>query len=342
MPEFIKALQAEVIQKKNLLNEPITSIYFGGGTPSKLSTADLRSILDTISKHYSIKPDAEINIEVNPEDLTDDYAASLKSMGFNRISIGIQSFQEEDLKMMNRAHNREQALHALDILQKTSFQKISADLMYGLPRATNEQLIENIQTIHQFGIEHLSCYSLTVEEKTKLKRLIDRGSIDMIPENGNILHYEALIETTQVLGYEQYEISNFAQHQKYAQHNTAYWFGESYLGFGPGAHSFYNQKRTWNISNLNQYIKGVLEHEAYEEEEDLTAENKTNEYIMTSLRTKWGMDLNKLNQWLSYPNHKEITSLIQDGYLATNPDGNIVLTHEGKMIADHIIMQLMV
>lgn len=340
--QFVQYLIQEIKYKKTLLEEPINTIYFGGGTPSQLSIEDIHQILETIYHHYSIANHPEISFEANPDDISKAFAIALRSAGINRMSIGIQSFVEKELILMNRSHTSHQAVSALENLIDAGFENINADLIYGLPESTEMGLKENLKILHQINIPHLSCYSLTIEEKTKLHRLVREKKVGMIAEETNIKQYHTLIETTYQYGFEQYELSNFAKNERYSQHNTAYWFGKPYLGFGPSAHSYYNKKRSWNVSNLIAYNKGIEELNPNQEEEILTEENTYNEYIMTRLRTKWGISISELNHILPAQNLHQLAILEEEGYVGQLTNKNYILTQEGKLLADQIILKLMV
>jgi oxygen-independent coproporphyrinogen-3 oxidase len=340
--QFVQNLIQEIKNKKTLIDEPISTVYFGGGTPSQLSIDNIHQIVETISKYYSLANHPEITFEANPDDISREFAINLKAIGINRVSIGIQSFIEKELKLMNRSHSSIQAISALENLLDAGFDNINADLIYGLPESTEAGLRENLRILHQLNIPHLSCYSLTVEEKTKLHRLVREKKVSMIAEETNIRQYHTLIETTRQYGFEQYELSNFAKNEKYSQHNTAYWFGKPYLGFGPSAHSYYNKRRSWNISNLISYNKGIEQHKPIQEEEALTEENIFNEYIMTRLRTKWGINTSDLDKIFSNQNHHQLKVLIEEGYIDQLTNKNYILTQEGKILADQIILRLMV
>ena len=339
--KFIRALNLEIHNASKHFKFPIETIYFGGGTPSILSIKNLSSIISTIKSHYAILPNCEFSIEVNPDDIHQEYLTGLNELGFHRISIGIQSFFDDDLKAMNRSHDKLQGLNALNLLSQNNF-KINADLIYGMPHSTTNQLKENIKIIHDAGISHLSCYSLTVEEKTKLHRLIQNKEIQLPKELNNIAQYSTLIETTEFYGFEQYEISNFAKNKEYSKHNMGYWFGKYYYGLGPSAHSYFDGKRSWNISNLNAYIEGIESKKIIQEEELLTKENIVNEYIITRLRTKWGINLSELIEIMPYNKTDIIKELEANKMITFIENNNIVLTQKGKIIADQIILQLMV
>lgn len=304
--EMVIALRDEIQLRKDELGGTVETIYFGGGTPSLLSMAELRILLDEIYKNYEVSPDAEITLEANPDDLIMEDAttveepiinkfALLKELGINRLSIGIQSFYEEDLEFMNRAHTNLQALECIEEAKKY-FLDFSIDLIYGIPGMTNKRWAKNVKTAIDMGVPHLSCYALTVEPKTALKKFIDMGKVPPINEDLAREHYETLVDMTAAAGYKNYEFSNFGLPGFRSKNNTAYWEGKPYLGIGPSAHSFNGENRSWNIANNSKYIKSIEAGELPSEQETLTKVDKYNEYIMTGLRTEKGVSLRNVEE----------------------------------------------
>ena len=326
------------LRKDYLEGEPIETIYFGGGTPSLLPSKDHRVLIEKISSIFKIPPNAEITLETNPDDISEEQLKDWKEAGINRLSIGIQSFFEEDLKWMNRAHTAGQALDSLQAAVK-HFNNITVDLIYGTPLLTNEKWKKNIDRVITEGIVHLSCYALTVEPKTALYKLIkEQRTADIDPDKQSE-QFLLLMQWMEEAGYEHYEISNFAKPGFISRHNSSYWRGKKYLGIGPSAHSFDGASRQWNISNNNIYIdsieKGIIPYE----KEILTSTQQLNEYIMTSLRTMEGLDLNQVENALGRKLRTGSRKFIERGLMAEEK-GHLKLTKEGKLLADGIAAEL--
>ncbi|MGF6926394.1 putative oxygen-independent coproporphyrinogen III oxidase [Chitinophaga sp. W2I13] len=284
-------LQEITLQKDYLAQAPVHTIYFGGGTPSLLKEEELAALLSHLRATFAVAEDAEITLEANPDDLTAEKLAHLKAAGINRLSIGVQSFHEEDLTWMNRAHNSRQALDCIKQAQDLGFQNITIDLIYGGPTLTNEGWEQNVKQAIALGIPHLSCYALTVEPGTALDQFIKKKKMAATDPDKAAQHFEMLMEWLGAAGYEHYEISNFALPGWQSQHNSSYWQGKPYLGLGPSAHSFNGASRQWNIANNAQYIKSITAGTVPFEIESLTTAMQFNEYIMTSLRTSAGCNL---------------------------------------------------
>ncbi len=341
--DMIAALVKELqIQKEYLQGAQLNSIYFGGGTPSLLTAEELRQIFSKIQQCYDVAPDAEITLEANPDDLTEDYVQELKDSPINRLSIGIQSFAEEDLKFMNRAHNAGQALRCLELVRKSGFDNITADLIYGSPTTSDEQWSHNIQKLLDFDVPHLSCYCLTVEPGTALDYFVRKGKAHPVDELKAARQFEVLMDTLFEKEFLHYEISNFARPGFLAQHNSNYWKAVSYLGVGPSAHSFDGASRQWNVANNAKYLKAIASGDNFYEIETLSLSDRYNEYIMTSLRTMWGSDLVKINQLdPTFGDHflASITPFLQQGEM-TEENGIYRLTRAGKLLADHISASL--
>ncbi|WAC41316.1 radical SAM family heme chaperone HemW [Pedobacter sp. SL55] len=338
--EMVKAICKEIIFKKNrLAQQQIGSIYFGGGTPSVLPTAALQQILATIENHFSISSDAEITLEANPDDLTALKIAELRKLPVNRFSIGTQSFFNEDLVWMNRAHNAQEATDCIKRSQDAGFENLTIDLIYGYPLLTNEKWKTNIQTAIELQVPHLSAYSLTVEAKTALANAIEKGKQPDISDEQSAEQFMMLVDTVTASGFEHYEISNYSLPGKYAVHNTNYWRGVAYLGIGPSAHGFDGHDRYINIANNAKYMESLFKGELLETVEQLSSTDKFNEYVMTSLRTMWGLNLEKVASDFGKNYVDQIQKLMKnfvaDGQLLN--EGNVIkLTNKGKLFADGI------
>ena len=318
------------------------TIYFGGGTPSLLSPEELKMIFETIYSLFSISADVEVTMEANPDDLSEETLAILAASPINRLSIGVQSFFEEDLLLMNRAHN---AVEALDSIKnaKRYFDNISLDLIYGIPGLSNERWEKNLQIALELGVPHISSYALTVEDRTALKSLIEKGKIAPVEEELAKEHYEIMVSKLEKEGFENYEFSNFGKPGYYSRNNTAYWFGKSYLGIGPSAHSFDGTARTWNISNNTLYIKSIEKGELPSEREVLSPRDRYNEYIMTRLRTKWGILLKEVEEDFGpeYAEYliKEAQPLLKKG-LMEQERGSLFISRKAKFLSDGIAAEL--
>lgn len=335
MAALLKELE---IQKNFLQGAPAETIYFGGGTPSLCTVEEIQGILETIRSSYGVTREAELTLEANPDDITEEKLTGWKNAGINRLSIGIQSFFEEDLKWMNRAHNARQAYDNL-LLAIKHFDNITIDLIYGTPALTNEKWEQNIKTAILMGIPHLSCYALTVEPKTPLDKLIrQQKSADINPDKQSE-QFLLLMQWLSDAGYEHYEISNFARPGRRSRHNSSYWKGEKYLGIGPSAHSFSVNERQWNIANNVAYIESISKGIIPCEKEQLTRTQQLNEYIMISLRTSEGLSLNKINSDDAIKFKAAAQKYIDAGLLRFEND-SYVLTNEGKLLADGIASSL--
>ncbi len=292
--EMVLALAKEIrLRKREFDNETVETIYFGGGTPSILAVSDLQLLIDEVYKNYNVSENPEITVEANPDDLSEARITALSSTKINRLSIGIQSFFEEDLKLMNRAHNSEEAKKSLEIATKY-FDNISVDLIYGTPGMNNEHWLQNIQTVLDLNIPHISSYALTVEPKTALQKFIKQG---IVPQPDDAVAHEQfllLVDTLEANGFAHYELSNFGKPDYFSKNNSGYWLGKKYLGIGPSAHSYDGKNRSWNIANNSIYIKSLAENKLPRETETLTETDRYNEYIMTGLRTVWGVSLDRI------------------------------------------------
>ena len=343
---MVEAICKEITFKKNrLAQQQIGSIYFGGGTPSVLPTTALQQILATIENHFSISSDAEITIETNPDDLTAAKISELRKLPVNRFSIGTQSFFNEDLVWMNRAHNAQEATDCIKRSQDAGFENLTIDLIYGYPLLTNEKWKTNIQTAIELQVPHLSAYSLTVEAKTALANAIEKGKQPDVSDEQSAEQFMMLIDTITANGFEHYEISNYSLPGKYAVHNTNYWKGIPYLGIGPSAHGFDGYDRYINIANNAKYMESLFKGELPETIEQLSSADKFNEYVMTSLRTMWGLDLEKVasdfGQNYADQTQKSIKQFVANGQLL-NENNAIKLTNKGKLFADGIAAELFI
>ncbi|MCK8521070.1 radical SAM family heme chaperone HemW [Aquimarina sp. D1M17] len=341
--DMLDALIKEIILRKSEMeNTSIETIYFGGGTPSVLSIAELTSIIDTIYTHYQVVQHPEITIEANPDDLSEPKIQVLANSNVNRLSIGIQSFFEEDLQMMNRAHDAQEAEQCLSLATQL-FNNISIDLIYGIPNMSIDRWKENITKALNFGIPHISCYALTVEPNTALPKLIEKGEIAPVDDDLAQQHFEVLIEYLALEGFEHYELSNFGKPGFHSKNNTAYWQGKSYLGIGPSAHSYDGLHRSWNIANNSKYIQALQQDQLPNEVETLTTTDRYNEYIMTGLRTMWGVSLQKI---VSEFGKKYLEYLLQQAqhhikeHLLFLDGDRLYVTKKGKFLSDGIASDL--
>jgi oxygen-independent coproporphyrinogen-3 oxidase len=337
--DFLQALLNEMDLRVSYLNgESVSTIYFGGGTPSLLSQQETKTILDKIRQVFNVLPNAEITLEANPDDISEEKLVAWKNAGVNRLSIGVQSFFEEDLQWMNRAHTAAQSISNLQ-LAKNHFENITIDLIYGMQTLSDERWKQNVEHAIQLHIPHLSCYALTVEPKTALHTLINQHKLPDIDTNDQARQFLLLMEWMTSAGYDHYEISNFALPGKRSQHNSSYWQGANYLGLGPSAHSYNGSSRQWNIANNALYIQFLQNNQLNFEKEELTQTQQLNEYIMTSLRTSEGLDTDYISKQFS----KEEAFRIQQSSdnlikqeLLQKKESNLILTRQGKLFADGI------
>lgn len=341
---FVQALCSEALMRKNEVNEPVKTVYFGGGTPSRLSKKHFEKIFDTIFSAFSIKPDAEVTLEANPDDLSADYICMLKELPFNRISIGTQSFNDNELKFLSRRHSAKQAIDAVQNCQANGFDNISIDLMYGLPNQTLDIWEKNLKQAVELNIQHISAYHLIYEEKTRLHSLLLQNKIQPVSDELSTEMFTTLIDSLALAGFEHYEISNFAKNGLYSQHNTSYWKNEKYLGLGPSAHSFDGENRSWNTASLDKYIEAIQSGNLLQETEHLTSSQKYNEFILTGLRTMWGVNLQLLKNSFGEKYYdfciKNAQKYIDKGLLKTE-NQSLKLTREGIFISDGIMSELM-
>lgn len=342
--KIVDAIVQELKIASNYLEgESLNTIYFGGGTPSLLDERELNNLFDAIYKNFQVDVNAEITLEANPDDLHSEKADIIRRSPVNRLSIGIQSFHDDDLVALNRIHTSRQALEAIRNMQLKGITNISIDLIYGIPGLTEKKWQQNLETFLQFGLPHLSAYSLTVEERTTLDWLIKKGRIQPVNEDESIGHFKLLQHFAAEHGYIQYEISNFCLPGMNSKHNSSYWSGEKYLGVGPGAHSFNGYSRRWNIANSMAYINAINEGNLNYEEEILTEKQKFNEYVLTGLRTIQGCDLELIETRFGI-DYRDYIEMAATKNIATEKytliDNHLILTMEGMLFADGLASDL--
>ncbi|MEZ4958845.1 MAG: radical SAM family heme chaperone HemW [Saprospiraceae bacterium] len=342
--EMVAAMLHELkLQKDYLGGEPVETIYFGGGTPSLLDRRDLDLFFDEIFKQFKVETSGlEITLEANPDDLTPLKISELRQTPVNRFSIGVQSFSEADLKFMNRAHNAREAISCIENVQAAGFENLTIDLIYGSPTTSDTQWAANLEQVFRFNIPHLSCYCLTVEEKTALASFIKTGKAKPVDEKQAERQFKFLMKQASAQGYDHYEISNFAKPGWHSRHNSSYWQGKKYLGIGPSAHSFNGESRQWNVANNSQYMKALKEGKVPFEKEILMPAQRYNEYVMVSLRTMWGCDLEQIRA-LGFEKHflENATVYLEEG-LVERIENKFKLTEKGKFLADGIAAALFV
>lgn len=343
---FLEALHREMAQSVDYLkDEPVSTIYFGGGTPSMIEIEEINGIIEDLNTHYNINPDVEITLEGNPDDLSHEKLKLLAQSPINRLSIGIQSFFDDDLHYLNRVHSADHAKSVIKNALNAGFENLTIDLIYGIPTLTEEKWQQNINYFLSSGIKHLSAYALTVEPKTPLAHFINKGKLRAIDEQQSVRHFEILMEQMETAGFVHYEISNFAKPGHYSKHNSLYWIGGNYLGLGPSAHSYNGISRQWNVSHLNKYINEAGQAESVFEKEELTLDQRYDEYVMTSLRTSWGCDLehirNAFGEKYSHYCLKQAQPFIQEEKIIQR-DNRLFLTSKGKLFADGIAAALFI
>ncbi|MBT6698872.1 MAG: radical SAM family heme chaperone HemW [Flavobacteriales bacterium] len=342
--EMINSLKKEIELRKHYLNNnTIETIYFGGGTPSILTESEISLLINTITENYTVINNAEISLECNPDDLTREKVQNLKKAGINRLSIGIQSFNDEDLKFMNRSHNSSQAIESVKLAKEIGFNNISIDLMYSLPKQSLEKWKKNLDIAFSLEIQHISAYSLTIEEKTKLKSLLKKGEFSELDDIASSEHFDLLMMEAEKNKFIQYEISNFGLNGFFSKHNSKYWQAGHYLGIGPSAHSYNGETRSWNVNSNTKYIQDISENKIECEEEILSNFQKYNDYIMTSLRTISGVNLNYIKQeygenYLIYFNN-ELHKWIKSEHVFIEKE-IVYLSKKGKYISDNICSDL--
>ena len=343
---YIHALCNELeMRKEYLKEEKIETVYFGGGTPSQLGEEDFQQIFKAIQKHYGLEDCREITLEANPDDLSQEYLKMLSFLPFNRISMGIQTFDDATLQLLNRRHNATQAIEAVKHCRQAGFQNISIDLIYGLPGETDQRWTQDLQQAVSLDVEHISAYHLIYEEGTPLYKMLQQHSVSQVDEDSSLNFFSTLIDTLSAAGYEHYEISNFCKPGMYSRHNTSYWQGIPYLGCGPSAHSFDGGSREWNVASLNQYLSSVDQGQRQHETEQLDTRTRYNEYIITGLRTMWGISTEELKKKfgdrLSKYCLEQARSYLENGKLELHND-RLKLTREGIFISDGIMSDLLI
>ncbi|WP_452224977.1 radical SAM family heme chaperone HemW [Lacinutrix chionoecetis] len=341
--ELIDALIHEIeIRKDEFQNTTVETIYFGGGTPSLLTSEELKNIIDSVYKNYNVSEQPEITLEANPDDLSNKRITELSKSQINRLSIGIQSFFEKDLKLMNRAHNVAEAKQCLEEATKY-FDNISLDLIYGIPGTTNKEWEENIAIALGFGVKHISSYALTVEPNTALASFIKKGIIDNVDDALAQQQFHLLIDKLEANNFVHYELSNFGKEGFFSKNNSAYWQGKPYIGIGPSAHSFNGKQRGWNVRNNTKYIKAIADGKLPIEIETLTKTDQYNEYVMTGLRTVWGVSIKKVQEdfGITFENYmlQQAQKHINEHLLYID-DGKLKVTKKGKFLSDGIASDL--
>lgn len=344
MHDMISCIIKELVSRKNYLkSSSVKTIYFGGGTPSILTKHDTNTILKTIYDNYKVCEKLEITLEANPDDLNRKKIADFFNIGVNRLSIGVQSFKDDDLIFLNRNHSRTDAIRSIKIAQEIGYKNISVDLMYGLPKQSLKDWEDNLNLLFDLNIQHLSAYMLTLEKKTKLFEYVKKNKVKMIDDLTIINQYYRLLSIAKKNNFVQYEISNFSKNNTLSKHNTSYWQNKLFLGVGPSAHSFDYKSRRWNIASNKKYIEKLNNNNIYFKEEVLTISQKFNEYILTNLRTKWGININTIKSRFGgkYASHtkKMIQKWSEKNYIKENNE-TVILTDEGSVFADKIISDL--
>lgn len=342
---MISALKKEmVLRKEEFKHEVVETIYFGGGTPSVLRISEINDLIHTVYSNYQVAEKPEITLEANPDDLTREKLKELSKSAINRLSIGVQSFFDEDLRLMNRAHNANEAEKGIKEAIRY-FDNISIDLIYGIPKMTKERWQKNIAKALSYNIPHISSYALTVEPRTALADFIKKGKVQPLDEKEVLSHFRILYEVLTQEGYDCYEVSNFGKPGYYSKNNSAYWLGKKYMGFGPSAHSYDGTTRSWNISNNPKYLKAIAKDELPRETEFLTTADKYNEYVMTGLRTSWGISLERIQNEFGekYSGHlNQQAQKYLENQLLIQFEDNLVVTKKGKFLVDGIASDLFV
>jgi oxygen-independent coproporphyrinogen-3 oxidase len=337
-------LEEATLRKDYLSDETISTIYIGGGTPSVLSINELGRILDRIKDLFTVEKNCEITIELNPDDLDASYIKGLKKLSINRVSLGVQSWKDENLKLLNRRHNSADAEKALNELISSGFDNVTVDLIYGLPGMSLSDWAANLEKTFSFPIKHLSAYHLTIEQGTVFGKMKEKGLLSEIEEEESANQFNLLIEKANEAGFIHYEISNFGKEGYFSLHNTNYWRQINYLGLGPSAHSFNNYSRQWNVKNVNSYIKAIKGNKPFFEGEELGFRTRFNEYIMTSLRTMWGIDLDFIESNFEKEGYDYVLNMagkFRNYGLMKQEHKNLILTNQGKLISDNIISEFM-
>ncbi len=342
--DYLIALSQEIKLRQNYIeNKEIETIYFGGGTPSLIKPSEIQSLIYEIIKTFNVKNNAEITLEVNPDDINLEYVKALKNTDINRISIGLQSFSNEDLKLMNRRHQSEENNKAVKLLQNQGYTNLSGDLIYGLPKMNIENWKNNLEKFFDLNIPHLSAYHLTYESNTAFSKFLKKGKIKEVSEDESIQQFELLISEAEKHNFVHYETSNFAKEGQYSKHNSAYWKQTHYIGIGASAHSYNGNSRQFNFSNISDYIKKVREGKCYFEKENLSITDQYNDYIITSLRTMWGLDLIYLKEKFPRKYYDFIIEKLEKlvfRKLVIKENEILKITANGKFIEDSILLEL--
>jgi oxygen-independent coproporphyrinogen-3 oxidase len=342
---YVEALCQEMELRKDYLPDTsLGTIYFGGGTPSLLSIAQFKRIFKSINQYFHVEKEAEITLEANPDDLSEAFLKNLIDLGFNRISIGIQSFDDDDLKLINRRHTGQEAINVVKAAQQAGFKNISADLIFGLPHQTLQKWEHNLQQLFDLNIQHISCYNLSYEEGTTFHQKLMAGELQEMDDEESLAMYQMLIEQSKANGFVHYETSNFAKEGLYSKHNSHYWTGEPYLGLGAGAHSFNGTSRSWNISDNSEYIACIQNGTPPSEEEKINLRISYNEFIMTGLRTMWGCQLPLLEERFGKKMFdfcmNAAKEYLKDGNLEIKDD-TLTISPKSIFISDKIMADLM-
>lgn len=342
--KMIESIANEFVERKDYLeNKGINTIYFGGGTPSLLDQNELQIIINAIYQNFDVDEGIEISLEANPDDITDEKLEDWTAVGINRLSIGLQSFKTEDLEWMNRAHTVDEALTCVRKAQEAGISNLTVDLIYGLPNLSLDEWKSHIQQVLDFGVPHISAYCLTVEENTALNNLVNKGKMTVADDDQQSDQFKLLVSLLEENGFDQYEISNFSKAGFESKHNSNYWKGEWYLGVGPSAHSFNGLSRAWNVANNRKYLAAIDKGESHLETEILSSENQFNEYLLTGLRTAYGVDLQKLKKIAPLNNLFTVNcaTFINEGWMVST-NNVLILTNEGRLKADYIASELFI
>ena len=343
--KYISAICDEIELRKDYIgDEIIETIYFGGGTPSQLTKDDFEQIFASIYRNFKVSADAEITMEANPEDLNDKYLQMIREFPFNRLSIGIQSFDDSELLFLKRRHSSQKAKEAVKSAKYSGFNNISIDLMYGLPNQTLDIWNKNLKEALALDIQHISSYHLIYEQGTRLYRLFTLGDVKPVEEDLSVEMFSTMIDTLSLAGFEHYEISNFAKNKLYSKHNSSYWLGKKYLGLGPAAHSFDGQNRAWNIPSISKYTEGINLRKLPLDIEYLDKNTRYNDFILTGMRTMWGVNLKELESLFGSQRKeyclKNVRKYVNQGFVSQSDD-KLKLTREGIFISDGIMSDLM-
>lgn len=341
MDQMVECLMKEIDIRKNYLSEPVETIYFGGGTPSLLTSVQLSHLIKKVREEFDVISNSEITLEANPDDLSKGKLLEFKNAGINRLSIGVQSFDSTVLQFLNRAHNDKQASNCIELSKQEGFDNISVDLIYGIPNRSHVQWKEDLKKLIAFDPAHISAYCLTIEPKTAFGHWLKKGKLKPVEDDYSAEQFEIMLDLLEKAGYEQYEISNFSKPTYYSKHNTAYWQQKPYLGIGPSAHSYNLTSRQYNISNNQKYMVAIGNGESPSSLEKLTWEDQINDYLLTTLRTKWGSDLTVLQKMGYLLDPQYVQELIHAGHAALT-NNHLVLTKRGRLLADQISADLFI